>query len=209
MKTKIKICGITNRADALLALELGADLLGFNFYEPSPRYVEPEEAAEIIAALPMDVVTVGVFVNAGVEGVAKVLKECPLKMAQLHGEENDQECQQVSELGVGVIKALRISRREDIEQVRRYSVETVLLDAFRAELYGGTGHVFDWSWIKSCADKRLFLAGGITPENIGQALAVGTYGVDLCSGIEKKGGIKDAAKIKKLFEEINRYYEQR
>ena len=84
----------------------------------------------------------------------------------------------------------------------------MLLDAFRAELYGGTGHTFDWNWINCAGDKKLFLAGGITPDNIAQALAVGTYGVDLCSGIEKEGGIKDAAKMKKLFEEINRYYEQ-
>ena len=209
MAAKIKICGITNLADAKLAIELGADLLGLNFYPPSPRYIEPPKAAEIIASLaPNAAVMAGVFVNATAEAIQDVLAKCPLDIAQLHGTETNDQCQRVRQLGVDVIKALRIRQPVDIEKTNDYDVQTILLDAFREELYGGTGHRFDWGWIKQGdPDRKVFLAGGITPANIAEALAVGTYGVDLCSGVEKEPAIKDKTKMIELFEEIARYYE--
>ena len=209
MPTQIKICGITNLPDAQLSLELGADLLGFNFYPPSPRYIEPSAAAQIIADLPDDVNSVGVFVDAGTEGIQKVLNQCPLVMVQLHGAENNQQCLQTADLKVEVIKALRIRRPEDISRLDDYQVETILLDAYHEKLYGGTGHRFDWSWIRQISHQKIFLAGGVTPENVAQALAVGAYGIDLCSGVEESPGIKSPGKMKKLFEEIAQFNSSR
>ena len=205
MPAKIKICGITNLTDAQLALKLGANLLGFNFYPPSPRYIDPSAAAPIIAELPDHIKAVGVFVDAGTAGIQKVLNRCSLKMVQLHGAENTQQCLQAAALGVEVIKALRIQQPEDISRINDYQVETFLLDAFHEKLYGGTGHRFDWSWLRQTSHQKIFLAGGITPENVTEALIVGTYGVDLCSGVEESPGIKSPDKMKKLFEEIKRF----
>ena len=206
MAAKIKICGITNATDGLQAAQLGADLLGFNFYPPSPRYLEPQAAAEIIASLSSRIISVGVFVNAGADSIEKVLNMCPLPMVQLHGDESNEECRQAAALGVQVIKAVRIRQPDDIEALADYDVNMVLLDAFRKELYGGTGHTFDWSWVKQLGDKKIFLAGGVTPANIKEALSLGTYGIDLCSSVEKKPGLKDADKLKLLFENIGNYY---
>jgi len=206
MAAKIKICGITNLADAQLAVQLGADFLGFNFYPPSPRYLEPEQARAIIDLLPPRIITVGVFVNEPVAAIKKVLARCPLQMAQLHGDETSHQCLQVAQLGVKVIKALRIRRPADIEQANQFDLDMILLDAFYPQLYGGTGQAFDWSWIRPTGDKKIFLAGGISPENITQALAAGTYAVDLCSGIEKTPGRKDADKMRSLFAKIADYY---
>lgn len=206
VKAKIKICGITNLADAQLAVQLGAELIGFNFYPSSPRYIEPQAAQEIIAQLPSHITTVGIFVNAGTDGIKKVLQQCPLDMAQLHGDETNDDCQAAAALGVKVIKALRIREPGDIQLTENFQVEAVLLDAFREELYGGTGHAFDWSWINTSSGRKIFLAGGINPDNISAALAVGTFGVDLCSGVEKSPGVKDHAKMKKLFAELENFH---
>jgi len=195
----IKICGITNLDDARLSLETGADWLGFNFYPPSPRYVEPEKAAQIIKALPPETVSVGVFVNAGSKNISATLAVCPLAIAQLHGDETNQDCLDVADLNVRVIKAFRIKKPQDIRRIADYDVETVLLDAFRPDLYGGTGDTFNWDWIRQIHSKKIILAGGITPDNIRRALQVGTYGIDLCSGVEKSPGLKDVQKMKKLF----------
>ncbi|KPK76707.1 MAG: hypothetical protein AMJ79_05715 [Phycisphaerae bacterium SM23_30] len=206
MSVKVKICGITNLSDAQLALHLGADYLGFNFYPLSPRYINPKAAGEIMAALPAQAIYVGVFVDAGLEGISEILRQCPLKIVQLHGAESNEECQAVAELKVEVIKALRMRRPQDICQAQQYNVTAILLDVFHEKLYGGTGRRFDWSWIRQVGSQKIFLAGGITPENITAALTVGTYGVDLCSGVEKEPGIKDSDKLNKLFKEIDRYY---
>lgn len=206
MRPKIKICGITNLADARLAQQFGADILGFNFYRPSPRYIEPDAAADIIAQLKPTSITVGIFVNAPIDAISETLARCPLTMAQLHGDETNDFCQTVAALGVKVIKALRIHRPDDINHARQYQVEAILLDAFHEELFGGTGESFDWSWVRSIDNQKIFLAGGITPENITEALAAGTYAVDLCSGVEQSPGIKDPEKMKLLFQEIAHYH---
>ena len=205
MSTKIKICGLTNFDDAQLALRLGADFLGFNFYRPSPRYVTPNDAAEIIRSLPDETATVGIFVNETTDTIAAALEQCPLKMVQLHGDETDDHCRAAAALGVEVIKAIRVRRPEDINLAQDYQVHAVLLDAFREELYGGTGHAFDWTWLRQGTDKPVFLAGGINPDNITEALAVGVYAIDLCSGVEKSPGLKDQRKMKDLFDRIARY----
>lgn len=205
MAAKIKICGITNIADGRLGLGLGADLLGYNFYQPSPRYVTPDLAGQIVQELGNKVSSVGVFVNAGLDDIRQVLAKCPLDMIQLHGDESNDQCKAVKALGVEVIKAIRIRKKEDITQVAKYDVETVLLDAFNEKLYGGTGERFDWGWIKQTGKQKVFLAGGITPDNIIDALEVGTYAVDLCSGVEKTPGIKDANKMRVLFSKIAKY----
>ena len=203
LPAKIKICGITNISDARLALELGADLLGFNFFRPSPRFIEPQAAAQIINALsPASAQMVGLFVNAQLDFIKQTLRECPLGMLQLHGDESNADCNRASELGLAVIKALRLRTPRDIEQARRFDTPFILLDAFHKELYGGTGATFDWSWVTSVPDKKIFLAGGICPDNIKDALAVGTYGIDLCSGVEQRPGLKDPHQMKTLFEKI-------
>ena len=204
MTAKIKICGITNQPDARLAVELGADLLGFNFYRPSPRYIVPAAAAEIIDSLPHGPEIVGLFVNAELEFIRDVLNHCPLTMVQLHGDESNADCRAVAQLGLKVIKAIRIRKPDDVKQAGNFDTELILLDAFREDLYGGTGESFDWSWITSVPDKRIFLAGGIDPDNIEAALNVGTYGIDLCSGVEKQPGIKDHARLRLLFEKITK-----
>jgi len=208
MSPIIKICGLTTLEDAEFSLQLGADLLGFNFYKPSPRYIEPASAAKIINQLPAETQTVGIFVNASPDHIVQVAKQCPLYYAQLHGDETPETCKAVEALGLKVIKALRVRKIDDINQCDHYNVKTVLLDAFREELYGGTGHAFDWSWIKNkSTNKKFFLAGGITPDNITDALSVGTYGIDLCSGVESGPGIKDHQKLKTLFQIIKNYHD--
>jgi len=206
---KIKICGITTLDDAKLALALGADLLGLNFYQPSPRYIDPAAAAAIVSALPAETTIVGLFVNASTEQIAAVAAHCRLNLAQLHGDETPQQCQAVAALGLDVIKAFRLRRPEDIEQIAGYDdVYAVLLDAFHPELYGGTGDRFDWTWVGKAAHQRVFLAGGITPDNVVDAIKAGTYGIDLCSGVEESPGRKDPAKMKLLFERIAAYRER-
>jgi phosphoribosylanthranilate isomerase len=202
LTAKIKICGITNQPDAQLAVELGADLLGFNFYQPSPRYIVPAAAAKIIDSLPHGPEIVGLFVNAEPEFIWDVLNYCPLTMVQLHGDESNTDCRAIAQLGLKVIKAIRIRKPGDVRQAENFDTELILLDAFRKDLYGGTGESFDWDWITSVPDKRIFLAGGIDPDNIKAALNVGTYGIDLCSGVEKQPGIKDHARLRLLFERI-------
>jgi len=206
MRAKIKICGVGNLADARAAVSLGADFLGFNFYRPSVRYIAPEVAAAIIAELPEEVTTVGVVVNAGASETREIVRACPLDMLQLHGDEDNEQCRMAGDMGVAVMKALRIKSPCDIGRAAEYDTEFILLDAFHEELYGGTGQAFDWGWIKRVPGKKIFLAGGVRPGNIEQALAAGTYGVDLCSGVEKAPGVKDSARMKLLFEKIATYY---
>ena len=185
-----------------MACALGADLLGFNFYPPSPRYIEPGKAAEIIRELPVGAERVGLFVNATLDTISEVSQQCPLTMVQLHGDEDNAFCREAALLSLPVLKALRMSGPDDIRKIEEFETEYILLDAFREDLYGGTGESFDWSWIRETGAKKIFLAGGINPDTIKDALAVGTYGVDLCSGVEKEPGVKDENKMRELFDKI-------
>jgi len=198
---KVKICGITNYEDAAAAVDMGADLLGFNFYPKSPRFVPPEKASEIISKLPAFIDIVGVFVNASFEQIRETIDLCQLNWVQLHGDEDPQFCNSFLSLDVKTMKALRVKDQNDIQQAENYFTDAILLDAFHPEKYGGTGLTFDWN-IVGHIGKRVFLAGGINPDNASEAIKLGVYGIDVCSGIEAEPGKKDHKKMRKLFENI-------
>jgi phosphoribosylanthranilate isomerase len=198
---KVKICGITNYEDAAAAMDMGADLLGFNFYPKSPRFVTLEKATDIINKLPGFMDTAGVFVNASIEQIHETKELCRLDWVQLHGDEDPQFCRSLLSHNVKTMKAIRVKDQTDIERADSFFTDAVLLDAFHPEKYGGTGLTFDWNVIGHIS-KRVFLAGGINPDNAAAAVKLGVYGIDVCSGIEAEPGKKDHKKMKKLFENI-------
>ena len=199
--TKVKICGLTNYDDAIAAMDMGADLLGFNFYPDSPRYVTPEQATDIINKLPGFIGTAGVFVNASIERIHETNAVCQLDWVQLHGDEDPDFCRSLLSHNVKTMKAIRVKDQTDIERANSFFTDAVLLDAFDPDKYGGTGLTFDWNVIGHIG-KRVFLAGGINPDNAAAAVRLGVYGIDVCSGIESGPGKKDHGKMKKLFENI-------
>jgi phosphoribosylanthranilate isomerase len=191
--TVVKICGITNLADALAAVEAGADALGFNFYRPSPRYISPSEARKIIDQLPASVLKVGVFVNEGLHSVQQITAEARLAAVQLHGDESPEYCRELA--GTYVIKAF--GARDNL-QVETYNVDAIMLDTKDDVLHGGTGRTFDWSIAKRTnrSVPKLFLAGGLSPENVAAAIAtVRPYAVDACSSLEERLGKKNHATL--------------
>jgi phosphoribosylanthranilate isomerase len=198
---KVKICGITNYGDAAVALDMGADLLGFNFYAKSPRFVPPEKAKQIINMLPGFVDVAGVFVNESIEKINETKNLCQLDWVQLHGDESPEFCKQFLSHNVKVMKAIRVKDQNDVQSAEDYFTDAILLDAFDPEKYGGTGLTFDWN-VVGHINKRVFLAGGINPDNAARAVELGVYGIDVCSGIEAEPGKKDHNKVKKLFENI-------
>jgi len=200
---KVKICGLTNYRDAAAAVDMGADLLGFNFYPGSPRFVKLEQAAQIINKLPAFIHVAGVFVNASLDQIKEAISECNLDWVQLHGDESPEFCESLLSINVRTMKAIRVKDQEDIERAESFFTDAVLLDAFDPEKYGGTGLTFDWNIIGHI-NKRIFLAGGINPDNVAVAIELGVYGIDVCSGIEARPGKKDHRKMKKLFENIQR-----
>jgi len=194
---KVKICGITNLEDAAAAVDMGADLLGFNFYPKSKRYITPDEAIVIIDKLPTFVDIAGVFVNATAEHIKEVSEQCFLNWIQLHGDETPDFCDSVFCPGAKIIKAIRVRSPEDTEMARQYYTDAVLFDGYDPQSYGGAGKSFDWELI-SQVDKRVFLAGGVKPENAAQAIETGVYGIDICSGVEKEPGKKDHEKMRRV-----------
>ena len=198
---KVKICGITNYEDAVAAMDMGADLLGFNFYPRSPRYVTPGKALQIINKLPAFIDIAGVFVNESLEQIHETTDLCQLDWIQLHGDESPEFCKEFLSHNIKVMKALRVKEQADIEKADDYFTDAILLDAFGPEKYGGTGLTFDWNIIGHIG-KRVFLAGGIDPDNAADAVKLGVYGIDVCSGIEAEPGKKDHQKMKRLFENI-------
>jgi phosphoribosylanthranilate isomerase len=198
---KVKICGITNYEDAAAAMEMGADLLGFNFCPKSPRYVTPENAAAIIRQLPAFIDVAGVFVNSTIEQVREIASQCQLDWIQLHGEESPEFCRWLTYDTAKLMKALRVKDAGDLRQVDSYSTDAILLDAYDPKRHGGTGITFDWNIIGHIG-KRIFLAGGINPTNAASAVQLGVYGIDVCSGVEAKPGKKDHKKMKALFDSI-------
>lgn len=199
MKVELKICGITSIDDALAAIDCGAQYLGFNFYRPSPRYIDPEAARGIIDALPAGVTPVGVFVNEPrPENVIELLEASGASMAQLHGDESPDYCRRVGP--ARVIRALRAGPAFDPDTALEYPAEAILLDAFDKKLYGGTGRTADWSVAAEVAKRvRLFLAGGLSPANIIEAIRiVRPFAVDLNSGVETAPGVKDHGKLREL-----------
>jgi phosphoribosylanthranilate isomerase len=196
---RVKICGITNAEDARIAVESGADALGFVLYRKSPRFVEPAVVKSIVAGLPPFVLPIGVFVNEEPERVRALLDDCGLALAQLHGDESALYCQQ---LGRPVLKALRLKDRGTFlalaEFQGRANVRGFLIDTFSDQAYGGTGKTVDWTLAKEAARSTpVILAGGLTPVNVAEAIArVRPYGVDVSSGVEQSPGKKDPDKVK-------------
>ena len=199
--TKVKICGITTLEDAEAAVAMGANLLGFNFYAKSPRYVTVEQAATMAAQLPAFVDLVGIFVNASVQTIRQTMHACFLDWIQLHGDETPEFCRGFCGDHIRVIKALRIKEASDMKQCQAYETDAILLDAFNQALYGGTGETFDWDLVTETS-RRVFLAGGINPDNAAEAIEQGLYSIDVCSGVESEPGKKDYVKMKMLFDNI-------
>lgn len=195
---RVKVCGITNLKDAQMCAGAGVDMLGFNFYRGSLRYIAPTDARRIIEQLPVDVISVGIFVNEeSPEKVARIAELAGVAAIQLHGEETPSYCNCLKDLSV--IKAVRI--REDFvtDQIAEYQTEAILLDSFNSKVRGGTGERFDWSVAKQMRPfvSKLFLAGGLTRENVKEAVAiVRPYAVDVCSSLEKGPGRKDEERVR-------------
>ena len=196
MDTKVKICGITNPADAQAAVGAGADALGFIFYEKSPRYVRLANAAAISRPLSPFIMRVGVFVNAPEEFVLSAIRECGLTLLQFHGDESPEFCGQ---FGIMTMKAFRVHGLETLQQIPKYATDAYLLDAYSSTTLGGTGEKFNWDLAVEAKKfgKPIFLAGGLTAENVAGAIRkVRPFGVDVSSGVESAPWIKDHAKIK-------------
>ncbi len=191
---KVKICGITNLDDARQAVACGADALGFVFFDGSPRYIHPEAAAEIIRALPPFVASVGLFVNENPASLREVADFCALDLLQLHGDEPPRAC---TVPGRRVIKALRVRDAASLDGASAYQVAALLLDAWVPDAYGGTGRTFSWQLAAEVARQRpVVLAGGLTPENVAEAIAaVRPWAVDVSSGVETALGKKDPEKV--------------
>jgi phosphoribosylanthranilate isomerase len=196
METRVKICGVTNVADALAAAGAGADMIGLMFYERSPRHITLAQAVEISRMLPSLVVRVGVFVNPDEALVTRAIGECGLGLLQFHGDEPSDFCTQ---FGVMSMKALRVRDAESLAQLEHYHTDAFLLDACSPGGLGGTGETFNWNLAVAARKfgKPIFLAGGLTPENVAAAVRqVQPFAVDVSSGVESAPGKKDAAKVR-------------
>jgi len=204
---RVKICGITNLADAKAALDLGADALGFNFYEKSVRNIAPADAYKIIRALPDKIEAAGVFVNWSPDAVIALARAVDLDTVQLHGDEPPATARAAAKY-FNVTKALRVGEGFRLASLRPFqsSVRAFLFDAAKSGEYGGTGLPTDWAIARRAAKTdRVILAGGLTPENVAEAiLYVRPYAVDVASGVESRPGKKDRAKLRAFFSEVSR-----
>ncbi len=198
MSVPVKVCGITRLEDAEAALAEGAQALGFIFFPGSPRYVAPERAAEIVAALPPFAVTVGVFVREDVEEMNRIAAFCPLHRIQLHGGEDEGV---LAALERPAYRAFRIGEQADLAAVEAAPDRTVLLDTYDPQLPGGTGRPFKWSLARQVAEtRRVILAGGLNPDNVARALAEAQpAAVDVSTGVEARPGVKDPALLAAFF----------
>ena len=199
--TKVKVCGITNLADAEKALEFGADALGFNFYPPSPRYIGPADARAVLQRLPKTSCNIALFVNEPREKVGGIIAQGELDgrqaygALQFHGEESREYCRGWS---MQVIKAFRVKEKKSLEAMEQFPADFYLLDSWSVG-YGGSGAGFSWEWLDGLNTEKLILSGGLSIENVGEAIRrIHPYGVDVCSGVETRPGIKDHAKLKEF-----------
>ncbi|MBF0124148.1 MAG: phosphoribosylanthranilate isomerase [Magnetococcales bacterium] len=202
-KTRVKICGITCLADAYAAIEAGADALGLVFHPSSSRFISPEQASLLTAALPPFVALVGLFVNRPLAEIARVARLCRLDTIQLHGDETPEFCQSLRQsVPCRLIKAIRVAQPDDLTNVDRYPVDALLFDAHVQGHFGGTGHCFDWSMLTAITptlSHPWILAGGLTVDNVAEAIQhTQPYAVDVSSGVESAPGQKDAAKIRQF-----------
>jgi phosphoribosylanthranilate isomerase len=200
--TKVKVCGITNLADAEKALEFGADALGFNFYPPSSRCIAPEEARAVLQRLPEGSCNIAVFVNEPKEKVREIITHGELangrqaySALQFHGEESQEYCRGWS---MKVIKAFRVREKKSLEDLEQFPADFYLLDSWSSG-YGGSGAAFSWEWLEGLKTEKLILSGGLSIENVVEAIRrIHPYGVDVCTGVETRPGIKDHAKLKEF-----------
>lgn len=198
MGVRVKICGITNWADARRAVHLGADYLGFNFYPGSPRYVAPEKVRRILRRLQGRAIPVGVFVDAPVRQMREIARHTGLRVIQLHGSEPPRVVAALAR-DFTVWKAIRVRGKATLGRVRRFApAQAILLDAYRRGAKGGTGQTFDWELARQAGKKaRIVLAGGLTPQNVAEAIhRVRPFAVDVASGVERRAGKKDAGKMR-------------
>jgi phosphoribosylanthranilate isomerase len=198
--TFVKICGITNLADAQYAVDSGADQLGFNFYERSPRYISPHDARNIVDELPISSGNVGVFVNKDIERVLEIASFVGLDGIQLHGDEDEPYVKDLlKRTDKFIVKAFRVSSRVVLDNAIESRTPYILLDGYSPNEQGGTGTNFDWDVagdITFLRPESVYLAGGLTPENVAEAIrTVGPYAVDVASGVESSKGKKDPDKV--------------
>jgi phosphoribosylanthranilate isomerase len=190
---QIKVCGVTNARDAKTCVELGADMIGFNFYRKSPRYVEPTIVREIADALPARTCAVGVFVDAGPAEIHQLAKAAGVRCVQLHGHTTPESCNELAR-EFRVIRALSTHTRFEPEHAAAFPECDVLIDAYHPVLRGGTGQTCDWSAARDALrhTRFLILSGGLDAQNVGRAIAAVTpHAVDVCSGVESAPGLKD------------------
>lgn len=201
---RVKICGITRPEDARLALRAGAHALGLVFYPHSPRVVAIEQASAIAREAGPFTTLVGLFVNASPETINTVLEQVPLQLLQFHGDETSSEC---TRYGRPYIKALRMRPELDVSaaMAAHPHASGFLLDAYRKGIPGGTGETFDWERVPRNPDRPIILAGGLSPDNVRQAIAATRpYGVDVSGGVEASPGLKDAVKVNQfIFNALN------
>ena len=203
-RTRVKICGITRAEDGQQAARLGADAIGLVFYEKSPRHVDLQQAMSIVAELPAFVTVVSLFLNAEAEQVRQVLDQLPVDLIQFHGTESAAFCRSFDR---PYIKALGMAGNEDLlSQAKSYGdARGLLLDSHASGAAGGTGQPFDWTAVPEGLGDSIILAGGLTPDNVAEAIrALRPYAVDLSSGVEAEPGIKDAALMAQLINEVKR-----
>ena len=208
MRTRIKICGITRPQDAAEAVKEGADAIGLVFYPPSPRAVSLQQAAQLVAILPPFITVVGLFVNAHKDEVERVLDTVRIDLLQFHGDETPEEC---IAFGKPYIKAIRMREGLDLyhERSRYRSAGALLLDTYSKGIPGGTGDSFDWGRIPANLAESVVLAGGLTPNNVEQAVrTVRPYAVDVSGGVESDKGIKDGARIAAFIRGVRRADDQ-
>jgi phosphoribosylanthranilate isomerase len=201
---QIKICGVTNANDARACVELGADMIGFNFYRKSPRYVEPTIVRRIVDALPARICAVGVFVDANSAEVRKLAKTAGVRCVQLHGRITPESCGELAR-ELRVIRALSTDTRFEPKHTAAFPHCDVLIDAYHPELRGGTGQTCDWSAARAAMryTRFLILSGGLNARNVGQAIvAVTPNAVDVCSGIESVPGVKDHRKLEQFMSAV-------
>ena len=197
---QIKICGVTNANDARACVELGAEMIGFNFYRKSPRYIEPAIVNRIVDALPPEISTVGIFVDADPAEIREVAQAARVRCVQLYGHATPELCSELSR-EFRVIRALSTDARFEPENAAVFPDCDVLIDAYHPELRGGTGHICDWSAAHAAMryTRFLILSGGLDAQNVGRAIAaVRPHAVDVCSGTESAPGVKDHRKLEQF-----------
>jgi phosphoribosylanthranilate isomerase len=204
LRTRTKICGITQTKDALAAVNAGADALGFVFYEASPRFIDESSAGKIFKNIPPFINKVALFVNANSSYVNAVINKLSIDVLQFHGDEAEAYCRSFNK---PYIKAIRMQETTDLNKVSKTysSASGLLIDAFDATQYGGTGKTFDWGLLPKECSLPLILAGGLTTSNVHDAIKnTSPYAVDVSSGIEESKGVKDHQLIKQFMHEVNR-----